>query len=1093
LNVHRSNRTEQLAEGLARVAAQPGPTPFRPEWIGIQGRGMERWLTLELSRRLGVWANPRFLLPGELIDAVLDIALGPDETAERYDEPGLQWILARLLGEELTGAVFAPVRRYLAGAADPQRRRLELARHLAACFDRYTVYRPEMLLGWEEGAEPADWQAELWRRIVAHQGPGHASRRASRFVRGECRPEVEWPARVHVFGASALPPLHLEVLRALGRRTRLHLHLLTPTREFYADTRSPRELARRGDLSDDQHWDVGHPLVASLGRLGRDFQQALEAGDPPASDEEAFRDPGRAAAPSMLAVLQSDVLALEARGEGAERPPQPLAPEDPSIRVHSCHGPLREIEVLHDRLLAAFAEEPDLAPHDVVVMAPDIDRYAPYVEAVFAARAGEGDDGPAIPYRIADRSLRRSLEAVEAFCRWLAAVTGRLRASEVMDLLALEPIRRRHGVEDGELDRLRAWVVEAGIRWGADAAHRAQLGQPAEGQNTWRVGLDRMWLGEALADDDPPFEGLLACAVAEGRDVELLGRLGACVEDLLEARDALRAPRPLAAWQGALNRWLDRVIAADATVEVQQLRDALGKLVEAAAAASFAEPVPLDVVRGELERAVARKPPGQDFLSGAVTFCEMVPMRSIPFEVVALVGLSDERFPRRVRRAGFDRVVTDPRPGDRSARDEDRQLFLEAVLSARRRLILTYVGQNAVDNGVLPPSVVVSDLLDVLERGFLPAPDGAPSVGEHVVRREPLQPFAPRAFLAEGSGDARSFDTLSCRAARSFAEGGGERWAFGPEPVGAVPEPPAPVDVSLDELDDFFRGPARAYCQRRLGLYLGDDLPRLEDREPVDLGGLDRWQVGQELLERVLAGDALEAAAARARAAGSLPSGAPGRALLEELQRELVPLLERAARVRGGGALPPLEVELVVGPLRLHGRIDQRWPDGRSLVQFARLGNRSELSLWLRHLVWGAAGEGGTSHLIGRPETGGHARCLRLRPVPSPLLLLEPLAELYLRGLARPLPLHPRSSRAYVERLFSERGRAQAIDRARVTWLGPRGRGLVEPESLEPYEHQLRGDPERYAESTFDGDEGEFAEIARLVYGPFFEHREVSA
>ena len=108
-------------------------------------------------------------------------------------------------------------------------------------------------------------------------------------------------------------------------------------------------------------------------------------------------------------------------------------------------------------------------------------------------------------------------------------------------------------------------------------------------------------------------------------------------------------------------------------------------------------------MRSLLEEQLDRARLNAAFLSGGITFCEHVPMRAIPFRVVCLLGMDDESFPRSSARASFD-LMQNPRLGDRNLRDDDRQLFLEALLSARDALLVTYVGQSAQDDSVRPAS-----------------------------------------------------------------------------------------------------------------------------------------------------------------------------------------------------------------------------------------------------------------------------------------------------------------------------------------------------------------------------------------------------
>jgi len=307
MHVHRSNRTEALVDILAEVVAQPAGDAAAPECIVVQGKGMERWLSMQLAQRFGVWANPLFPFPRKLIERAITAVLGPEgEPSACFEPETLMWAVAELLPAHLQRPEFAPIRTYL---ADDERgtKRIALAQRIADTFDQYVVYRPQMVIEWERGAG-TDWQAVLWRALVARHGATHVAARAAAFLTAvPSTPPRDFPSRISLFGISALPPLHLQLLAALSTHVEVHLFVLSPSREYWADIQSHRQAiraqARRGVSIDTLHLTEGHPLLASLGRLGRDFQQVLEvAGDYEEPDADLYRDPGTG---NMLATLQS--------------------------------------------------------------------------------------------------------------------------------------------------------------------------------------------------------------------------------------------------------------------------------------------------------------------------------------------------------------------------------------------------------------------------------------------------------------------------------------------------------------------------------------------------------------------------------------------------------------------------------------------------------------------------------------------------------------------------------------------------------------------------------------------------------------------
>ncbi|MGH7860081.1 MAG: exodeoxyribonuclease V subunit gamma, partial [Candidatus Binatia bacterium] len=391
-------------------------------------------------------------------------------------------------------------------------------------------------------------------------------------------------------------------------------------------------------------------------------------------------------------------------------------------------------------------------------------------------------------------------------------------------------------------------------------------------------GLDRLFLGFAMPGRGRDlFAGVLPVDGVEGTEADLLGRLAELCRALFALRDLPERPRTVARWEEDLGRLLGSLVELDGTNagEHRRVRRALETLTARAAAAGFDGEVHLDPYRRELEKEIGESAAAHGFLSRGVTFCAMVPMRSIPFRVVCLLGMNDRAFPRSVRPPRFDLTARSPRRGDRTRRDDDRYLFLEALLSARDRFLVTYVGQGIQDNARLPPSVVVSDLFDTLADSFRLERESENALERRTERiarfvvHHPLQPFSERYFRKDGEERLFTYSPAALAAARAERS----REAVLPPFLARPLETPGPdpLAVSLDELERFLEHPARWFCQRRLGLHLGRDLELLEDTEPVELDGLAQWQIGERLLPRLVDGETVEEVLASIRASGVLP------------------------------------------------------------------------------------------------------------------------------------------------------------------------------------------------------------------------------
>ncbi len=1065
LNISRSHRLETLAQALCRVLAKPcSPDPFEPEWVVVQNLGMGRWLRMQVAQGLGVAANLRFLLPGDLVQEALDAALG-GPSAGRWRCETLVWVLLDLLPDLARRPEAAPLASYLGGevASDAiGRREMALAIRLAETFDRYLVFRRDIVRAWDQGEEPCSWQAIAWREVRSRLGPPDPAERVHEFLArcaaGEARLEG-FPRRVCVFGASALPPLHLEVLHALARDREVHLFVLAPSREWFGDALTPAEAAHRREAC-----GVGtepHPLLAALGRLSRDFQVVLEEcqerwGVAVEGPEDLFADHGPART-TMLARLQADLVAGVLPQE-----PHPLSKEDTSIRVHACHGPMRQVEVVRDALLALFEADRTLEPRDVLVMCPDIEAYAPLIEAVF----GEGAQGagfPVIPYQVADRSMARENPAAEVVSRILRLAGGKVPASEVLDLLSLPLVARRFGMSAEDLAQVREFVRAARIRWGLDEAHRLEHGYPGD-ENTWRFGLERLLLGFAMSGEERRlFANVVPCEAASGR-LGALERFIEFSEVLMAFVRRARDPKSLREWVRDTEEVLAHFVPKDDEGQgwALEARQAARRVLDDAGDGP-SRPLQAEAWLAVWEGRVLQPSRAGAFFRGGVTFSALVPLRSLPFRVIVLMGLDDGTFPRQGQRVSFDLLAQERRAGDRSARDEDLQLFLEAILSARDHLIITYTGRGLHDNAPLPPAVPVGQLLDALDASFRTGDGRKPS--EAVLVSHPMHPYSPAAF---GRDDFRTFDQRYESAARALRA----RVRVPPRPRFDRPLPTREEGVvALSELARFFMHPIR-YLLRYLGVEVELEAVTVEDRVPPVVAGLERYEVSEEVAQALLREVPADLLFQYLQRAGLLPPGNLARVEFERVLGDVLPLV-REVRTRVTFPAREALVTLEVGGARIEGVLGNVFPEGLAAVTTAKAFQKKILSLWVQHLVATLALDhyGGRAWLFSQWEGG--SVCLEPIEKGQARTDLEDLVSLYRLGLTVPIPLFPKSSYAFV----ADSG---AMVAARREWTQWDGSG----EGQDPHVRFVFGEVSSPEEVPLPEGVPGFQEVAKRVFGP---------
>ena len=1016
LHLHRAPRTDQLADALGELLASPLDDPFATELVLVPAKGVERWLSQRLSHVLGrgetqdgVCAGVEFRSPRSLVAELMGTT---------YDDPwaadALAWPLLEVLDASLDESWAHTLalhlgQHHVGDEAEFRRgRRYSVARRLAGLFSSYAVQRPQLLVDWLDdrltdgagGELPADlrWQPPLWRALVGAVGqpPPHL-RHAETVARLEAGPS-ELPARLSLFGHTRMPSTEIALLAALSTHHDLHLWLPHPSDGLWQALGDERGPVRRAD--DRSHRQVGHPLLATLGRDVRELERSLAAVD---ATDQHHGDP--AAPATMLGWLQSDLRANAVRPHG-----RTFDPADRSVQVHSCHGAARQVDVLREVLLGLLDDDPTLEPRDILVMCPDIETYAPLITAGFGLGDLVEGGHPAhrLRVRLADRALTQTNPLLGVAAQLLDLAGGRTTASQVLDLAQAPPVRRRFAFTDDDLDAITAWVRESGIRWGLDQEHRAPYGVDFI-QNTWQFGVDRVLVGVALSDDSQGWLGTTLPLDDVGSNrVELAGRFAELVDRLSMATDGLTGTRPLADWLSALAGGVAALTKVDRNDQWQtgQVQRELAQVV-ADAGARGDTPMRLSDVRSLLGAHLAGRPTRANFRTGGLTVATLVPMRSVPHRVVCLLGLDDGIFPRLGLVDGDDALARTPVTGERDVRSEDRQLLLDAVGAATETLVVTYTGANEHSGQKRPPAVPLGELLDALDRT---TPE---RVRDRLVVEHPLQPFDPRNVTPGSLGVPTpfTFDPALLVAARTAV---GDR----PAAPGFLDAPlPAPEsdDIALADLVGFFKDPVKGFF-RALDLTLPWDVDGVSDAMPVEIDALETWGVGDRMLADMLRGIHPDQALGAEWRRGALPPGQLGWRKAGEV-RDAAMQLALAALTHRQVAPSAYDVDVRLDDgRRITGTVGPVYGDRLVAVGYSRLDAKQLVESWVRLLALAAhdPDHNWTALTIGRAPRGTSPAQRLLGPaVEEPLGLLTDLVRLYDAGRREPLPLPLKTSFAW--------------------------------------------------------------------------------
>lgn len=998
-------RLEDLAEALsATLLRSPLTDPFAAEWLLLPHGGMKAWLEQYLSEKLGIWSHAHVTLPEEGLWACLEMAL-PASPPPRLDYDECLWLIFNHLDGFLQLPALVRLQTWLEryGGASA---RMQLAQTLAGQLELLMHFRPEALRHWSHSPEPSR-AAQIWHFLCQLSG-GAEQHRAALLPRlasaltssldSALVPCKSLPQRLTLFACDTLPPLYLDLLCILAQAIPITWYLSAPLslslRQF---------LAERG--LEPEMLSIAQPLSLS---------QALPDGCP--------------SPPSLLQSLQAASLGAD----GGRSIPGVISEvvSDPSVQIHITHGPLRELEVLHDYLLSCFAALPDLRPGEIAVLVPQLEAYAPLIEGVFFRPLGHPER---LPFRIAPADPVRSPE--QQALRSLFELSGsRLSRDEVLGFLEQGPVARRFGFDPEALAVIAQWLEAVEIRWGWDAEHRGKLQLPPFGENSWKQGLKRLLLGFALADEGhPPFAGLLPYPAMEGHAVHLLGQLLDFFQVLEQACGFLAAAHPPETWSQSLPAFAQRLFSPRPE-ERDDWHLLLAQLADIQCLKAFApEKMTLAGVRAYLERrwhqAVFRDLPG-----GLITFASPSQLQGVPFRVLCFLGLNSGALPRADQPHELDLLADAPHPGDPSQRQADRQLFLQTLLSARDRLFLSYTGRRLRDNLPLPPSLLLSELQEKATALGAPIP-----CFEH-----PLQPFSAGYFQPSAfpSWSHRAFTEAQALLAQHRAPRRPRPFVEQPLPSPRTPAEHSPTLPWLDFLA-FFKQPSRAFLKQRLGLSLWQNAWQAVQSERFQVNALELWRLREDYLQWRLRGLPAGEYFERLRASQHLPLGQAGERVCLQLQAEVEPLAQQLAKMTGAPR-PPQPFVLPLGSWELQGELAPLFEGGLIVTRLSALKAADRLQIWLTHLLLGALGQKQTVMQIGLSK--GQAQALSYAPVADAASQLQAYLQLYEQGLQSPLPLALESAWEWF------RARDKGADKARSAaenrwWGNPHLRG--EAASLE--------------------------------------------
>ena len=939
LHLQVSNSLTQLANRLCGDLKSKNIPVFQAHHIVTQTEGMNNWLKFQLSENLGIAANCRFLKPNDLIHDVYSLLGG------KYLQPlsaeNQCWLLFKLLAEKDFTFRFRSVSDYYKEQGpDQDLKRMGLAEKIADLFDQYQIYRPEMIRQWNfeslTDVQENDWQKFLWikaKQLSDERLPdktliGNFIQKALKDTAQQNLLKSKMPA-VHIFGLSVTTEYHIQLFHEIGAYSDLYFHLLNPApSSYWFEDRSEKQVAilKMKGLIDHSESSSGNSLLTSWGKVMQNTFSLLFKNDELLNQYEEV-SPEEPIATTLLKQIQQDIFFNKADSERDHISAGFL--EDGSLMINSCYTPAREVEVLYNYLVHLVNQRQGLSARDIVIMLSDIDTYAPYIKAVF-------NNAPyKFNYTIADESYTANDSIAGALKSVLLMNRENFKAEEVLQILDSGYICKRFGLTNISL--IRKVVNRANIRFGMDGNKEDESVYVS-----WKYGLERILYGICMSGEEEYFSGtdsLYPLDMTEGtasQEVIHFCHFAQVLMDSIRERDRVRT---IGEWiiyaESVLNNLVFDPLEED-DEDYNMILNQLGKY--SALDELMTEELSYEVFSHTFLQSLESSNRAGSFAAGGITFCSLIPMRSIPFKIVGLLGLDFDQFPRKENPVSFSLMDKDKRKGDRNVKENDKHLFLETLLSAGDNLYISYIGQSVKDNTEIPPSALVDELLDYIQS----AVKTDKSAADYLVKKHALHSFSRK----YRSGDPAFYNYLEGL---------------------PVPEKEFPVkekvrqifdfkEVSLDSLSGFFRNPFKGYYNKVLNIYYRDEAVLLCDTELFELDHLKKWGLRQNILatepgDHVLLRERLVKT-------GELPLKNMAKVIIENIETEVAPVRELFLNCIGAASERILPVDLHFEELgsRITGSLSGVYDDKLVILSWSKNERKYMLDAYIRYLAARSSG-----------------------------------------------------------------------------------------------------------------------------------------
>jgi exodeoxyribonuclease V gamma subunit len=1023
--LYTGNDLEQLADKILcqKLLSKPLSDPFSKERIVVQSRGMAAWLKQHIATNMNICANVDFPFLNKFITEILETSLPENEKPDPklFSTEIMTWRIYSLLENELND--YPELYIYLQGASK-ELKQFQLSEKIAETFDQYLIYRPEMIINWENSVildNKNTWQAKIWHKLANDYTS--TAKGYQNFINNSNLTKIPYE-RIILFGISYMPLIFLDFFKKLGDSgiSDVHFFYLNPSKDDWYFNLSEKQIDKYlskslslKNLTEEELYlnNDGNTLLSSYGQAGREFFGAvLNATN--GSYEDLFSD---FSTDTVLGALQNNIL-LNNKAESQYSVPD--SKKDVSIGIHNCHSRTREVEILYDNILNYIEKTPGTQPRDIIVMSPDISEYASTIKSVFDSRNRElcSERNP-LPFSLSDVNIALHSKIIKSFFDILNLNFTKFKMTEIMDILETKAIYQTFNIDDSELDHIRKWIIESGMRWGIDSEHRKQLKLPEFNENSISFAFDRMLLGYALEDNGELYtESIIPYDEIELSTSPLLGNFSCFMQNLIQVKDLIAESSTISTWVENLNQILDTFFSDDnnSYKEIVRIRTVINSLNEIESLTGFNEKISFDIIKYYLTQKAGSEKIFEGFLRGKVTFCTMQPMRTVPAKVICLLGMNEGAFPREERKVGFNIMDKNIRFCDKSKTLEDRYIFLESLLAAKSAFYISYIGNDNKTNEPSQPSIVVCELLDYLKSTY------GKDIDKTLLYNERLHGFSEK-YLDHTNEKHFTYSPSNLSAAKTLRETPKKRLFGG----SLIENSELNTDsITLNDLISFYKNPCKYFITKSLSARFNiNDSDIIEETEPIETNPLERYLLNKKIVKAVIENRESNKIYERMQKECALPIGNFGKIRFAEQDKLIRDMFNKVNKNFNNQSMNELindaqqfNFDVKISNCILTCELDFVQIDSHQFfLDPGKINGKRLLEAWLRHIALCSQYPATTYCLFRDKNSKNKSKSFLFTPIDSITAKqkLSELIDIFNLGAKTPIPFFPNTSFAYAE------------------------------------------------------------------------------